>query len=106
MVHEFEFVMEGPENDFLQCRMRLPDEATLAREIEAARKLEPGDVKVEYSHKDGQRYVLVYGRVVRMIDCSKSSSWIDDVEECFKTKRGFDLLNATKADYLQLDAVI
>lgn len=106
MIPEFKFVMEGLENDFLGCRMCLPDEKTLAREIEAARKLEPGDIKVEYSLKDGQRYVLVYGRVVRIIDCSQNLSWLADVEECLKTKRGFEILNATKAHISQLDSVV
>jgi hypothetical protein len=106
MVPEFKIVLEGPENEFLGPRMCLPDEETLAREFEAARKLERGDVKVEYSVKDGRRQVLVYGRVVRMIDCTKRSSWIADAEECLKTNRGFDILNATSTDISELDRIV
>jgi hypothetical protein len=106
MIPEFELVMEAPENSFLGCRMCLPDENTLAREIEEAKKLESGDAKVEYILKEGKRYVRVYGRVVRRIDCTKKLSWLSEVEECLKTKRGFELLNATKAHLSQLDPII
>lgn len=106
MIPEFELVSEGPEDAFLACRMRLPDEETLAREIEAARKLEPGDVKVEYSIEDGKRHVRVYERVVRIIDCSKSASWIADAEECLRAQRGFEILNATHAQMAELDRAV
>jgi hypothetical protein len=107
MVPEFELVTDAPETDFCQrrCSMSLPPEENLAREIEAERKLETGDVRVEYSRKGGQRHVRVYARVVRMIDCSKKTSWKDDVNACLKTRRGFEILNATKADLSQLDQI-
>jgi len=105
MTPNFELFNEGPESKFLECRMRW-DKNTLARKLEADRKLERGDVKVEISvNKDGQRYVRAY-EVVRLIDCSKNLSWLADVEECLKTKRGFEILNATKAHISQLDPVV
>jgi hypothetical protein len=104
MTPEFELVREGPESDFLGCRMHLT-EKILAREIETERKLPPGNVKVEISVKDGKRYVKVY-EVVRLIDCSKNLSWLDDVEDCLKAKRRFDILNATKVHISQLDHIV
>ena len=87
------------------CRMATNEEI-VAREFEAERKLERGDIKIVKSFKDGQPYFGVYARIVRMIDCSKDPSWIDAVEESLKTKRGFELLNATPADIAQLDSVV
>jgi hypothetical protein len=105
MVSDFELILEAPEKAFLGCRMATNEEI-VAREFEAERKLEPGDIKVVKSFKDGQPYFAVYARIVRMIDCSKDPSWIDAVEESLKTKRGFELLNATPADIAQLDSVV
>jgi|ERR1041385_617474 hypothetical protein len=102
MIPEFQFVTEAPENAFLVCRMCLPDEETLALELATERKLEPGDVKVEYSFKGGQRYVSVYGRVVRVIDCHSNATWIADAIKCLRGKQAFDLLNATEADTAQI----
>jgi hypothetical protein len=104
MTPEFELIREGPERDFLGCRMRLA-EKILAREIEAELKLEPGDIKVVISGKDEPRYVKVY-RVIPLIDCSKNLSWLGDVEDCLKSKRSFDVLNATKVNISQLDHII
>ena len=105
MIPEFELVTEGPENSFLKCRLHLPDEEAFAREIELDRRLERGDVKVEYSASDGRRHVMVYARVVRMIDCSKGPSWTTDAEECPKTGWGFDILNAKTTDISQLNRI-
>ena len=104
MAPEFELIREGPVSIFLGCRIRLT-ENILAREIEAELKLEHGDIKVVISGKDEQRYVKVH-RVVPLIDCSKNLSWLDDVEDCLKAKRSFDVHNATKVHISQLDHIV
>jgi hypothetical protein len=108
MVPKFELVTEAPESAFCQrrCSISLPSEKALAREIEAEQNLQPGDVRVEYSRENGQRKVRVYSLVVRVIDCSKAMSWMQDVKQCLKTKQGFDILNATNADLMQLDLIL
>lgn len=106
MILDFQLVTEVPEDAFLESREALPREEVLALEIATKRKLDPDDVKVEYSLKDGQRYVAYYARVLRVIDCSKNVSWIADVEERLRAKQPFDLFNATKADIAQLDPVV
>jgi hypothetical protein len=102
MTPDFQLVMEAPESAFLVCRMSLPDQETLALEVAAQRDLEPGDVKVEYSSKDGQLYVLVYDRVIR-IDCYRNTAWIAQATECLKAKRAFDIVNPTMSDIAQLE---
>src|ERR1043165_4868997 len=100
MVPDFKLIIEAPESAFLGGRMAT-DEEIVAREFEAKQKLHPGDIKVEKSFKDGQPHLAVYGRIVRMIDCSTDPSWIDVVEESLKANRGFEVLKATPADIAQ-----
>jgi hypothetical protein len=103
MVPDFELILEAPKKAFLGCRMATNEEI-VAREFEAEQKLEPGDIKVVKSFKDGHPHFAVYARIVRMIDCSKDPSWIDAVEDSLNTKRGFELLNATPGNIAQLDS--
>jgi len=59
----FVLVAEGPEQDFLECRLNLPREQAFATEIERKQKLTPGDIKVVYSREDGRiENVQVYRR--------------------------------------------
>ena len=81
-------------------------EDIIASELEAKQKLELGDIMVNKSFKNGQLQFAVYARIVRMIDCSKDESWLDQVEESLKTKRGFEVLNATLADNAKLGRVV
>jgi hypothetical protein len=105
MVPDFRLIMEAPEDAFLGCRMATREDI-IAREFEAKRKLELGDIMVNKSFKDGQPHFAVYARMVRMIDCSKDESWLDQVEECLKTNRGFEVLNATPAHIAELGRAV
>jgi len=96
--------MEAPEKAFLGCRMATKEEI-VAREFEDKQKLEPGDIKVFKSFKDGQPYFSVYARIVGTIDCSQDPSWLAAIEDSLKSKRGFEVLNATLADIAQLEPV-
>jgi hypothetical protein len=106
MTPKFALIAQGTEDDFLGCKVCLPDdEQIFALEIAAERKLEPDDVRVRYAVKNGVRQVSVSLRVIREINCYKDASWIIDAKLSLKDKIEFDLIHPTKADIVQFDSV-
>jgi hypothetical protein len=101
---KFNLVKKAPEAAFLGCKICLPDDAqTLAAEIAADQKLEPDDVRVIYNVENGIKFVSVFQRKIKEINCHQNACWIIDAKDCLRDKIEFDLIGATEANIADLN---
>jgi len=106
----FKLHAEGPESQFLsdgQCfRFHLPPANDWALELANALRLEPGDIKAEYSSRDGKRYVRIFKRIVGEIGCCYDGwQWLSKAKNCVEEEQPFDLVDVLSDNACAVNAL-